>query len=102
LSSREKESNRDKDREDVLRSLSLLPPAVGQPTAAATPADSNATISSRLQRVFHLLQTSPAQLAEGGGAGGLVSPWGLLQLYLIEAVAEVTFVVDEVLIVRNS
>jgi hypothetical protein len=83
------EGRREKEREELLRSLSLLPPAAGQPT---TPAPASAAggprLASKLQRVFHLLQTSPAVLLEGGSPG-LVSPWGLLQIYIVEAVAEV-------------
>jgi len=84
LSARDKDIDREKEKEDILRSLSLLPPASGQPISSP----GNAAPASRLQRVFQLLQINSAQLMDGTPAG-MVSPWSLLQIYIVEAVAEV-------------
>ena len=49
---------------------------------------------TRLQRIFHLLQTNAAVLLDGG-TGGELSPWGSLRIFIVEAVGEVMMTDDE-------
>ena len=79
------DDKKEKEKAEILRSLSLPPPPTGQQVPGASQ-----LAMSRLQRTIHLLQANFSKLVDGTPTA-VVSPWTSLQMYIVEAVSEVCF-----------